>query len=132
MEIQNQNSVQYDDTEVKEPIEGTQTHDTATDKSDITGGPSAEEIENSTTDDGAVGYADVDNLLDDVDDGPEDDDDDLDDDDDDLPDGDEDDDLDLDEADPDIIDNDLNTADTDLGLDDDDEDDIYLSPDEEI
>jgi len=130
MEIKNQNSVQYDDTEVKEPIEGTQTHDTATDKSDITGGPSAEEIENSTTDDGAVGYADVDNLLDDVDDGPEDDD--LDDDDDDLPDGDEEDDLDLDEADPDIIDNDLNTDDTDLGLDDDDEDDIYLSPDEEI
>jgi len=93
-------------------------HDTAVDKSDILGGPSAEDIEGSTTDDGNIGYADVEELLDQTANGPEDEDDDLDDDSD----------LDLDEEDPDeiiddedIIDNDLNTDDDDLGLDDDDE-----------
>jgi ribonuclease E len=105
METQNQNYGRNGNPDVKEPMEGNQGHDTATDKSDILGGPAADETENSTTDDGNVGYADVDNLLDDVDDRPGgDDDEDLDEDDDiDL----DDDDLDLDED----IDDDPETGD---------------------
>jgi|GEM_PF-3994149 len=111
METQNQNYGKNDNLDVKEPLEGSQGHDTTTDKSDILGGPAADEIKNSTTDDGNVGYADVDNILDEVDDRPGgDDDEDLDDDDDITLD---DDDIDLDE---DVVDDDLDTDDdVDLG-----------------
>lgn len=134
MENQNQHYGTHESMYVEDPNEQKQfLHSEEEEKPVVTGDPSETAEDHDLNQ--AAGMADVDDLLEEVDDekgepGPGDDDDDDDDfglDDDDLdidPDETDPDDLDLD--DDDVIDNDLNTEDKDLGLDEDDDNATYL------
>lgn len=150
MENQNQHYGTHESMYVEDPNEQKQfLHSEEEEKPVVTGDPSETAEDHDLNQ--AAGMADVDDLLEEVDDekgepGPGDDDDDdddndpdsddpgLDDDDDDFGLDDDDLDIDPDETDPDdldlddddVIDNDLNTEDKDLGLDEDDDNATYL------
>jgi hypothetical protein len=144
MENQNQHYGTHESMYVEDPNEQKQfLHSEEEEKPVVTGDPSETAEDHDLNQ--AAGMADVDDLLEEVDDekgepGPGDDDDDPDSDDPGLDDDDDfgldDDDLDIDpdETDPDdldlddddVIDNDLNTEDKDLGLDEDDDNATYL------
>lgn len=144
MENQNQHYGTHESMYVEDPNEQKQfLHSEEEEKPVVTGDPSETAEDHDLNQ--AAGMADVDDLLEEVDDekgepGPGDDDDDPDsdnpglDDDDDFGLDDDDLDIDPDETDPDdldlddddVIDNDLNTDDKDLGLDEDNDNATYL------